>query len=315
MDKAGYVYVLINPSIPNCVKIGKTQKEPSSRAAELSSATGVPTPFIVVYKAYFEDCDAAESFVHAYLESKGLRVSQNREFFSVPVTSAINAVIEAQNTYGISKAGDLEKDTDTLSHTDDLLSDLSAEPPGEPWEEIMAEALIYHIGDDDHLENHDRATHLYKTAAKLGAPQAYLRLAQLFSDSNPKEARYWAERGAEAGVPECWLELATGFRGDVSVACVSPDEANAIKCYRKYFELIDSPLVPKNESGLNSLFFSFCNYVRMLGMSPEERDVEVSRRFVETFREYLLNLENDGEATVKTAQFRDFISKYAFLSW
>ena len=41
----GYVYVLINSSMPNLVKIGKTTKDPNERVKELSSATGVATPF------------------------------------------------------------------------------------------------------------------------------------------------------------------------------------------------------------------------------------------------------------------------------
>jgi hypothetical protein len=53
MGTPGFVYVLINPSLPSYVKIGKTTKDPSIRAAELSSATGVPTPFYVAYEAYF----------------------------------------------------------------------------------------------------------------------------------------------------------------------------------------------------------------------------------------------------------------------
>jgi hypothetical protein len=43
---------------------------------ELSSATGVPTPFIVAYEQQFSDCDAAEAHVHAALERKGLRISK-----------------------------------------------------------------------------------------------------------------------------------------------------------------------------------------------------------------------------------------------
>ena len=61
---AGYVYVMINPSLNGIVKIGKTQNSPDDRAKELSSATGVPTPFFVAYSSYFNDCSAAEIFVH-----------------------------------------------------------------------------------------------------------------------------------------------------------------------------------------------------------------------------------------------------------
>ena len=45
----GYVYVLINPSMEGLVKIGMTTSTPEERVTELSSATGVPSKFILVY--------------------------------------------------------------------------------------------------------------------------------------------------------------------------------------------------------------------------------------------------------------------------
>lgn len=93
----GYIYVLINPSTQDVVKIGKTQRNPDVRARELSSATGVPTPFFVVYQAYFSDCHKAEIFVHTKLDK--YRVVNNREFFKVAIPLAIDIVIEAKNFF------------------------------------------------------------------------------------------------------------------------------------------------------------------------------------------------------------------------
>jgi len=39
-----YVYVLVNKSMPDMVKIGMTIREVEERAKEISGATGVPTP-------------------------------------------------------------------------------------------------------------------------------------------------------------------------------------------------------------------------------------------------------------------------------
>ena len=83
MNDNGYVYVLMNPSMQNLVKIGKTKREPEERAKELSSTTGIPTPFVVVYSCYFESCSEVEYFIHKYLETEGFRVSSNREFFEI----------------------------------------------------------------------------------------------------------------------------------------------------------------------------------------------------------------------------------------
>jgi hypothetical protein len=94
----GYVYVMTNSSIEGQVKIGKTTRDPYERAKELSSATGVPTPFVVVFYKPFKDCHFAEKMIHQYLEKKGYRVNNNREFFSMSIPEAIDVV---QSMYAI----------------------------------------------------------------------------------------------------------------------------------------------------------------------------------------------------------------------
>jgi hypothetical protein len=89
----GYIYILINPSIPGMVKIGKTERDPSTRVSELSSATGVPQKFILVYQREVNDCDFIERSIHSELTERGVRFATNREFFEIEVTEAINFVI------------------------------------------------------------------------------------------------------------------------------------------------------------------------------------------------------------------------------
>ena len=89
---SGYVYVMINSSFDGLVKIGKTSRDPDERAKELSSATGVPTPFVVVFYKEFDNCDIAESQIHQFLTDAGCRVNDNRDFFRVPVKEAIEVV-------------------------------------------------------------------------------------------------------------------------------------------------------------------------------------------------------------------------------
>ncbi|MBF0438675.1 MAG: GIY-YIG nuclease family protein [Magnetococcales bacterium] len=80
--------------MPNIVKIGKTTREPSDRAKELSSFTSTPVPFIVVYEQLFEDCDSAENYIHTKLEQNNQRVANNREFFNAPVNEIIRIIAE-----------------------------------------------------------------------------------------------------------------------------------------------------------------------------------------------------------------------------
>src|SRR3972149_2238173 len=98
MTQPGYVYLLTNPSTNGIVKIGKTRQNPDERAKALSSASGVPAPFVVVYQAYFEDCSRAERYVHAKMEK--FRISNNREFFQVAIPVAIDIIIEARKQFG-----------------------------------------------------------------------------------------------------------------------------------------------------------------------------------------------------------------------
>ncbi|SHG04772.1 GIY-YIG nuclease family protein [Ornithinibacillus halophilus] len=88
----GYVYVLSNHSMNNLVKIGHTTRDPNIRVTELSKHSGIPTPFILEYHAYFEDCIRAEERIHEILEKRGLRVTENREFFEVGVEEAVRVV-------------------------------------------------------------------------------------------------------------------------------------------------------------------------------------------------------------------------------
>lgn len=93
---AGYLYVLVNPSMDGIVKIGKTTRSPTLRSREIGSATGVPTPFLLVFDTAVSNCSAAERYVHERLEKRGLRVANNREFFRIMPPEAIALVQEAK---------------------------------------------------------------------------------------------------------------------------------------------------------------------------------------------------------------------------
>ncbi|MEK9703973.1 MAG: GIY-YIG nuclease family protein [Deltaproteobacteria bacterium] len=70
-DEEGWVYVLTNERVPGLVKIGKTSKVPEIRAKELSSETGVPGEWVVVYKAFVPDYSNVERIVHDKLKAAG----------------------------------------------------------------------------------------------------------------------------------------------------------------------------------------------------------------------------------------------------
>ncbi|KGT88712.1 GIY-YIG nuclease family protein [Enterobacter cancerogenus] len=82
----GYVYILVNPSMPGLIKIGRTLRDSRMRARELSS-TGVPTPFQVAFELFAEQHEELEAMIH--LELADYRVNAAREFFRFPLDKAI----------------------------------------------------------------------------------------------------------------------------------------------------------------------------------------------------------------------------------
>lgn len=91
---AGFVYVLSNGSMPGMVKIGKTTRDPRTRAGELF-ASGVPTPFLIEATIETPNINETELTVHRLLGAR--RVNKKREFFHVSVPEAVNALRQAVN--------------------------------------------------------------------------------------------------------------------------------------------------------------------------------------------------------------------------
>ena len=217
----GWLYVMMNPSMPGVVKIGKTARTPSERAQELSGATGVASPFIVVYEHHFENVDAAEDHVHASLERQGFRVSKNREFFSIPVHEAVAFVAEhAANVGGNNRGGeeDIDDGDDFLSDgPDDELSSLDLGAfRKEPWWDIMEEADDYYYGHGDTIQDFREALRLYKQAARMGCPEAYEKVGTMYAsgegvrEDQEKALEFW-KAGARAGNFLCLAKMAEMF--------------------------------------------------------------------------------------------------------
>jgi hypothetical protein len=91
----GYVYVLSNPSMPNLLKIGYTERTVAERVEDLNS-TGVPVPFEIeaIFGSLipYED----EQTIHRFLEQ--YRLTSNREFFSIELKQALQCVIDCIGT-------------------------------------------------------------------------------------------------------------------------------------------------------------------------------------------------------------------------
>ncbi|MCV9963567.1 GIY-YIG nuclease family protein [Pararhizobium sp. BT-229] len=86
--RAGFVYLLSNPSMPGMVKIGRTTRDPATRAGELTSASGVPTPFRLEGYVRSPDAVRTEAAVHRIVG--GDRVNSRREFFRIDPARAMS---------------------------------------------------------------------------------------------------------------------------------------------------------------------------------------------------------------------------------
>jgi hypothetical protein len=72
------VYILTNESMPDYIKIGRTDREVTKRVLELDN-TAVPLPFQCYYAAEVSDYQKVERALHIAFDD--FRVRKNREFF------------------------------------------------------------------------------------------------------------------------------------------------------------------------------------------------------------------------------------------
>lgn len=91
LDKAGYVYILTNPSFrEDWVKIGKSSRPVDIRSKELDN-TAAPLPFEIFATMETVKYNEVELLVHKTIDRlTDLRIRQNREFFNVDPCVALD---------------------------------------------------------------------------------------------------------------------------------------------------------------------------------------------------------------------------------
>ncbi len=221
----GWIYVLVNSSIPGMVKVGRTVRAPTDRAAELSGVTGVATPFIVAYEQFFSDCYAAERYIHGDLEKRGWRVSTNREFFRGAPSEIIRVVLEAVDTLETSvasaaRARDMQTASALLDAGDRAWSGLGDAP-----------------------QDTGEAIRCYKLAMTRGSSLACERLGEVFLQLHAHQPDRVSRRramgplkeGARRGNAYCYTGMAWLFASEGNLD-------NFEKAFRLFFESARSEL-------------------------------------------------------------------------
>jgi hypothetical protein len=93
-----WVYILSNPSLPKeYLKIGYTKLKPEERAIQISSATGVPTPYKVEWAYKCFNGEIVERMTHNKLKSS--RVNNRKEFFHIGLEEAKGIIKEIGNKF------------------------------------------------------------------------------------------------------------------------------------------------------------------------------------------------------------------------
>ncbi len=217
----GWVYVLVNSSMPGIAKVGRTTRAPGDRAAELSGVTGVATPFIVAYEQAFADCHAAERAIHAELDRRGLRVHAKREFFACPPAEIVRLLLQA----GPPDA------------------DMPAGQPAAPSAVALLAAgdrALYGLGDA--LQDTGEAVRCYRLAATRGASEAYERLGRIYLQllarrrdrASRRRAVATLKEGVRRGDPFCYCVLAEVF-------ALEGHLVNVAKAWALFFAAVTEP--------------------------------------------------------------------------
>lgn len=108
----GWIYVLTHPAWEGLgmVKIGRTGRNPRTRAAEITSVSGLLAPCKIAFCSPVSDMTGAEQAVHRMLAPH--RVRKRRELFRVDVATAqqvIRAVAGSQPPPGHTLLGFLSR--------------------------------------------------------------------------------------------------------------------------------------------------------------------------------------------------------------
>jgi len=271
MNNPGFIYILTNPSLAGIVKIGKTTRTPVDRVAELSSATGVPTPFQLVYFAEFEDCDAAERALHALFTERNARVADNREFFRIAPHEAITAMIQMSTQV-------------TRSISPDDQTDSSAEPPS-LVSGLIADAKAYLTGAGGRYRDVPKAISIFRNAADLASAEACFYLGMIYRNCDEafdlQKAKIILQKGAEFGSIECNAELASTFL-DLG------EKPNAEKAWIRYFS--DAYQLSTFDRGNRAL--QCAEHIATKGLDPQL--TQIVKQYAKDMAEYVEEADRQG---------------------
>ena len=221
------IYILVNSSMPNLIKIGRTTRSAQQRATELSQATNMPTSFVVAFEDSVSDGPAAERIIHELLAERGYRVAPNREFFNAPLKTALLVVQEVVLRLPAIKA--IEDDEGDCLARDDLLED-----------QMLQQAMAYFTGDEDTLQDDTKAFEYFQSAASLGSVSAERFLALGYFTGrigtiSGRKALQHLDRATKLGDSSCYKDMWEIYSGQTK-ATDAVNQSNAELCFKWYLD-------------------------------------------------------------------------------
>ncbi|MCW5829573.1 MAG: GIY-YIG nuclease family protein [Deltaproteobacteria bacterium] len=269
---AGFVYVLFNPAVPELVKVGRTSNEPDERAEQISSATGTPGRWYVVFYRKFRDSITAERKVHDLLDQRAPRHHKRKELFETPPVVAIDCILEIHAEPEASEPPGSLKNPDTIQNKESLADGL------------VSDGDNFLKGLNGELEDRKAALDCYEKAAKLGSPSAYERLGRIelgrlieinrlrlfeigWDKKNPEKALEYFKEGARLGDATCLLGMA-------KVYLVEKQQDNGRKCISRYLKQLDD--TPAGRKLVN-VFCSFLETEMLTGRIESSGPPELAR--------------------------------------
>jgi hypothetical protein len=162
------VYILINESMPEYVKIGFTHGDVQERIKQLDR-TGTPLPFEVYYAASVENAEREEKWLHSIFADR--RARDSREFFKMNpeyATLALKRVETKEEKVESGLTPEQEKEVDAVKERRSRFHfDQYGIPVGSKLTFTRNSNIIAEVIENDKIKVDDRIESLSSAAMRL----------------------------------------------------------------------------------------------------------------------------------------------------
>jgi TPR repeat protein len=235
----GWVYVIVNDSIPNKVKVGVTKNHPRLRAKEMNQISApLPTPYYAATAFLFGDrAYRLEQDTHRLLKKKGVHIEggAGKEWFECSAIDAAYAIREASTLLN----EPIQTEDPVLLTPEEIVARKEAETRIKLEKKInklrkfaengLASAQFdlgsrYYLGEGVEASS-EEAVRWYRKAAQQGHAASQYSLGECYKAKDDVEAVRWYRKAAQQGHAASQYSLGECYK--------AKDDVEAFKWYRK----------------------------------------------------------------------------------